>query len=109
MRNGIYRSWFKGPTIQGASAIILVDGQAISCDPTHTFFGRFTADNGRFHADVLGKRHTSLPQMASMSERDEFHIVCDGGATEETARIRCTIVEEPGQVVDIEMVWIGEI
>lgn len=109
MRNGIYRSWFKAAAAQGGSAIIFVDGRVMSCDPTHAFLGQYSVVNGHFHAEVQGKRHTSIPNMASMSELSEFRVICDGSATEETASIRCSIVEQPGQTVSIDMVWIGEI
>ena len=106
MRNGIYRSWFRGEKTQGASAIILVDGTVISCDPTHTYYGTYTAAHGRFHADVDATCHTQLPHMAALSDRDAFHFTCDGAASEETATIACRIAGQSD--VTIEMIWIGE-
>lgn len=109
MRNGLYRSWFKGPFSQGSSAIILLDGRVICCDPGHSYFGSFTDIGGRFVADVRAKRHTNLELPAAMADLDEFDIHCEGPSTYESALLTCSMPQAPGICVEIKMLWIGEI
>lgn len=109
MRNGLYRTWFKGPFAQGSSALILLNGQVICSDPGHTYFGTFTDQGGVFVADVRAKRHTNLALPAAMADLDEFDIHCEGPSTRETALLTCTMPQAPGITVEIKMLWIGEI
>lgn len=109
MRNGLYRSWFKGPHSEGCSAIILLNGRVISSDPGHTYIGYYTVSGGIFVADVHAKRHTQLTLPAAMADLDHFDIHCEGPATAETALLTCTMPEAPGISVEIRMLWIGEI
>lgn len=108
MRNGIYRSWFKGPDAEGASAIIFQDGRVVSSDPGHSYLGYYVVENGKFRAQVHGKRHTTLSLPSALADLDDFDFVAEGVARQESASIRCTIPSVPGAVIDIECVWICE-
>ncbi|GAA0531832.1 hypothetical protein FHS83_002723 [Rhizomicrobium palustre] len=109
MRNGLYRSWFKGPFAQGCSAIILLDGRAIASDPGHSYIGDFTDVGGHFHAEVKAKRHTRLKLPAAMADLDAFTIICDGPSAQETATLTCVVPEAPGNEVEIKLMWVSEI
>jgi len=109
MRNGIYRVWYKGSGVYGTAATLLIDGQFVSCDRSHTYLGTYTEQNGRFHADIKVGRHTARPPAADASELDEFHLKVDGGSSEEIIAARCTIAEKPGFTLDVEYIWVSEV
>lgn len=109
MRNGIYRVWYKGPNVHGATAVLFLDGQFIACDRTHSFLGQFKDQFGRFTAEVLCKRHTILPPSPEVPDLDEFHMMLDGASGDEIAAVRATIPEKPGLVLDVEYVWMSEV
>jgi hypothetical protein len=109
MRNGIYRVWFKGSGIFGTAAPLLVDGQFVACDRSHTYLGSYTDANGRFSAKVKASRHTVRPQFTDQPDLDEFHMNIEGGSTEETIAARTSVPEKPGFVLDVEYIWCSEI
>ena len=109
MRNGIYRVWYKGSGVYGTAAPLLVDGQFIACDRTHTYFGTYTDENERFHADVKVSRHTVRPPAVDLPDLGEFHLHIEGGSSEEIIAARCTVREKPGFVLDVEYIWVSEI
>ncbi|GAA0531847.1 hypothetical protein FHS83_002725 [Rhizomicrobium palustre] len=109
MRDGLYRSWFKGPFAQGSSAIILLDGKAASSDPGHSYIGSFTDVDGHLHAEVQAKRHTGLRFPGAVADLDEFTIICDGPSTQESATLKGFIPEVPGVALEIRLSWVDEV
>lgn len=108
MRNGFYKLWFKG-SIEGASIAMLTDGDLIGCDPSHTFVGQYTVNNGRFHAEVVCQRHGMLSIPGEEQLLDEYHLIEDGGATSEVIESTATVPELPGFKLDMQYIWLCEI
>jgi hypothetical protein len=109
LRNGIYRVWYKGSGVHGAAATLLVDGEFIACDQSHTYLGRYTDENGRFSAEVLCRRHTDLPPAPEIPDIDIFHMQLEGLSSGEGAIVICKVPEKPGFSLDVEYAWSCEI
>jgi hypothetical protein len=109
MRNGIYRVWFKGSGVYGTAAPLLVDGQFIACDRTHTYLGSYTEENGNFTASVEVRRHTIRPQVTNQPDLDQFHMNIEGRSAGEIIAGRCTVPEKPGFMTDAEYIWCSEV
>jgi hypothetical protein len=108
MRNGIYRVWFKGSGVYGTAAPLLVDGQFVACDRTHSYLGSYTEENGNFTASVKVSRHTMM-SAPDLPDIDDFHMNIEGRSTEDIVAARSTFPEKPGFVLDAEYIWCSEV
>jgi hypothetical protein len=109
MRNGVYRVWYKGSGIEGTTATLLVNGEFIASDRTHSYLGSYTEVGEHFSADVKVSRHTLLTPSPEIPDLDEFHLHIEGGSTEEIIDGHCTVPEKPDFKLAVQYIWVSEI
>lgn len=108
MRNGIYRVWYKGPGLQGTTAVMLIGQDVFACDRTHTFVGTYKRERDWVTAEILCQRHSPHLKANLLAELNEYHLSLKGRAKDDLADLRGTIAEAPGVELEFQYIWLCE-